>query len=326
METAWCFAMAEQVLADLAGRRPLVGVAMKWVPLRTLVDPLTGAVSVDDRLAGASPADRAALEIALRYAERVGADVVVVCVGPLAAETMLRSAVACGAHRAVRVDPGQYEQQPNTTDVARALAAVFEELSGHSPERLLLVCCGDWSLDRGSASVPPLLAHFLGVPHALGLVAVRFVPAVDNPLADNPLADNPVADNPWLVECERRLDGGRREILRVTGPAVVSLEGAVAALRRASLGGVLAAHDSMIEVLYRSMDASQAGVTLERVSAHRPMPRPVASISADNPGHRVSLVLGVGTERRPPMRVTLDPDAAASLIVEQLILWGQPRG
>ena len=73
-------------------------------PLRVEVNPLTGAVSSDDRLAGASPADEAALEYALRLADRWGWDVVVATTGNRRCEPMLRAALACGATRAVRVD------------------------------------------------------------------------------------------------------------------------------------------------------------------------------------------------------------------------------
>ena len=39
------------------GGSPRIGVALKYVPLRVEVNPLTGTVSADDRLSGASPAD-----------------------------------------------------------------------------------------------------------------------------------------------------------------------------------------------------------------------------------------------------------------------------
>ena len=56
------------------------------------------------RAAGASDADQAALEWALRAAEAWGAEVLAVTAGPPAAEAVLRHALAAGAARAVRVD------------------------------------------------------------------------------------------------------------------------------------------------------------------------------------------------------------------------------
>jgi electron transfer flavoprotein alpha/beta subunit len=51
----------------------------------------------DERFAGVSPADRAALEVALTLGERRGEPVVVMTAGPAGAERSLRTAVACGA-------------------------------------------------------------------------------------------------------------------------------------------------------------------------------------------------------------------------------------
>ena len=47
----------------------------------------------------------------------------------------------------------------------------------------------------------------------------------------------------------RRLDGGRREVLAVPPPAVLSVEGAVARLRRASLPAELESRRAVIEVV-----------------------------------------------------------------------------
>ncbi|MHB8466533.1 MAG: adenine nucleotide alpha hydrolase family protein, partial [Acidimicrobiales bacterium] len=77
-----------------------VAVCLKWVDDRPVVDPLSGDVRTDARTSGASAADRAALEWALR----MGRPVVAITAGPPQAESMLRDAVATGATHAVRVD------------------------------------------------------------------------------------------------------------------------------------------------------------------------------------------------------------------------------
>ena len=96
----------------------VIGVCMKWVALRPDVDAVAATVMSDDRFAGASASDRAALEWALRLAERRGATVTVVSVGPAGAEQLLREALACGAHRGVRVDSGlPADRQPTSRAV-----------------------------------------------------------------------------------------------------------------------------------------------------------------------------------------------------------------
>ncbi len=79
----------------------MIAVCLKWVDLRPEADA-TGTVHTDDRFAGVSQADRAALEWALRHGEATGSPVMVVTLGPPAAEQALREALACGAVRAVR--------------------------------------------------------------------------------------------------------------------------------------------------------------------------------------------------------------------------------
>ncbi|MEO5679585.1 MAG: putative mycofactocin-associated electron transfer flavoprotein, partial [Acidimicrobiales bacterium] len=124
-----------------------VAVCQKWVDRRPEVDALTGAVSADPRTRGPSAADQAALEWALRAAGAWGSPVLVVTAGPVGADGMLREALAAGADRAVRVD---LEITAPSPAVAAALAGIVAGAA--------LVLCGDWSLDRGSGSVPAYLA------------------------------------------------------------------------------------------------------------------------------------------------------------------------
>ena len=191
---------------------PIIIACLKWV-----AHP---GEPHDERFAGASPADRAALELALQQAKELGGTVTAVTVGPPATETVLRDAVAAGADRAVRVDG---PAAMLSSDVAAGIAGVAEGAAW--------VWCGDYSLDRGTGSVPAFLAAALGAQQALGVIDVQFA------------APGPAA------RVTRRLDGGRREVLDVTGPAVVSVEGAVADLRRAGLGALRVATSASIDVV-----------------------------------------------------------------------------
>ena len=275
------------------GRR--IGVALKWVDLRPEVDPLSGSVHDDGHSMGCSPADRAALEWALVLAERWSADVTVATVGPVGAEALLRDAVAAGATEAVRVEASGDEPSER---VAAALADVFAGAD--------LVCCGDYSTDRGSGSVPAYLAAHRGAAQALGLVLVD------------------VGDDGLTVT--RRLDGGRREVLAVRPPAVLSVEGSSAELRRAGLSAVLAAREVEIDVRPGAAPAAAWG-TVVRVTAVTPY-RPRAQVlPAPSPEldvrDRVLALTGALTERTPPRTVHADAVEAADLVLEQLRAWGE---
>ncbi len=262
----------------------MIVVGWKWV-----------AVDGDERWAGVSDADRAALETALRLAEQSGDEVTVVTVGEPAAEHALREAVAAGAARAVRVDA---PHGLASDAVATAIAAVAAEATW--------VVCGDASADRGTGAVPAHLAAELGAAQALGLVAV----------------DPPAGDG--TVRVTRRLDGGRREILDVRAPAVLAVEGAVARLRRASVPAELAARRAPIERLI----GPRHPVDVDDVShPYRPRPRVLAAPTGDalERVRRLTDAAGAAVASHGDA-VTLAPPEAAERILASLVLWGYLDG
>lgn len=269
--------------------RAAIGVAWKYVPLRVEVNPLTGAVGTDNRMAGASPADEAALEYALRLAETWDWDVRVASAGDHRCEPMLRTAMASGASSAVRVALPEDTAAPV---VAAALAVALGDCA--------MVLCGNYSLDRGSASVPAFLAGYLGAAQALGLVCVQ-----------------PVGVG--RIEAERRLDGGRRERLAVSAPGVLSVEPAGVRLRRASLPGVLRARGAPLPVLPAPMPYvldPAAGTRRPYRPRPKALPAPAANLSARE---RMLSLTGALTDRRVPAVVaTTDPAEAAETLLRFL--------
>ena len=288
-------------VSNPAPESPIV-VCMKWVALRPEIDPLTGAVVTDERWSGPSLADQAALEWALRIAETRSITVHVIAVGTAAADAMLRDALAAGASAVTRVhlDDGD-EHQPTSACIARLLADVARPLDP------AMVLCGDWSLDRGSASVPSFLAAELSLDAACGLVHLE-------------------QPDSRRLEVERRLDGGRREVLVETGPAVLAVEGATARLRRAPLSGVWHARTAAVRVVTVETGDVEWEPTPQRAGPFRPRARILdAPVDAD-PRRRVEALTGAHTGRTPPQRLTLDPDAAADVILGRLRAWGQLPG
>ena len=267
-----------------------LAVCWKWVDHRPDIDPLTGAVqSGDARFGGVSEADAAALELALRTAEAWGARVRVVSAGGPDADRALRDALAAGAHDVVRVDLD-----------TRAASAVTAAALADAVADAALVWCGDYSPDRGSGSVPVFLAAHLGAAGAFGAVAVD------------------VLDD--RLHIVRRLDGGRREVLDVTAPAVISVEGAVASLRRAPLAATLRAERHEVRVI--------DGPTLPDVP-HRPLrpfrprPRGVPAPRGATALDRVRELTGTtATSSNRTEVVHLEPQAAAERILEALRQWG----
>jgi len=188
-----------------------------------------------------------------------------------------------------------YPDEPSAL-VAAAIADVARDPA------LSFVVCGAYSIDRGSGSVPAFVAAHLGIAQALGCVTLT------------------IGDD-GAVGGDRRLDGGRREVVRANGPCVLSVEGGSARLRRAPLHAVVASRDVDVEVVRPSIEPLTGGAA--RRSPFRPrarvLPPPPVDLSARE---RILALTGALTEREPPQLLVLDPDAAADRILDQLRTWG----
>jgi electron transfer flavoprotein beta subunit len=283
---------------------PLVVVCLRVADLRPEVDPLTGALTRSAHGVGLSAADEAALERALTIAQAWAGRVLAVCAGPAAADGPLRAAAALGAE-ILRVawppapagsghggTPGGARDEPlgrvadYLADVAgdtRALAdALVDAIRAVGEPALVL--CGDHSPDRGTGALPAQLAHALGAAQALGLVDLRAEQAADG-------------QRRWLLG-ERRLDGGRRERLRIPAPAVCSAEAAGVRLRRASLPALLAAGDLAVPAVEAA--AGRRPVSVAAVHAYRPRTRVVPPPPGGTPRERLLALTGALVAHEPP--------------------------
>ena len=253
----------------------MIAVCIKWIG--------------GSETSGMSAADEAAVEMALRHAEATRSSLIAVSVGGPAADQCLRRALACGVSTAIRVDAAD---NMDSAWVAAALGPVV----AHSTA----VWCGDYSVDRGTGSVPAFLAALLDRQQALGLVSVDF-------------------GDPLRVT--RRLDGGRREVLRVTGPAVLSVEGSVARLRRAPLRAALTAQKA--EVLPYGTTSVQTGNTSGiAIRSYRPRARVLPAPIGATPLDRLRALTDASAAPQPGETVEASPAEAAQRIIELLTDWG----
>jgi len=264
-----------------------IAAVLKWVDLRPDVDPLEGTVRHDDRTSGFSLADAAALECALLLGEAWQLPVAAITAGPPGAQAVLRDAAAFGPRRLVLV----------TADIDAPSEAIAEALAPLL-DGAAVVCCGDYSADRGSGSVPAFLAHQLEAAQALGLTGLT-------------------PRTPGCLIAQRRLDGGRREHLQVTAPAVISVEPGAARLRRASLSGLLAAREAVIEVAEGAVTHGSR-VQVMSTAPYRPRPKMLPPPHDPLPRARLLALTGALTERTPPRVVRASCDEAADELISYL--------
>ncbi|MCB1269821.1 MAG: hypothetical protein KDB31_00235, partial [Microthrixaceae bacterium] len=153
-----------------------------------------------------------------------------------------------------------------------------------------------------SGSVPAVVAHHLGFAQALGLIELD--------------------PGPGTLRAVRRLDGARREVVSVDGPAVLSVEGSVAALRRAPLGAATSAAMTSEAVEVVRTDPHHAPERPTRVVPWRPPPRAVPAPNEADAFSRIVALTGAMADHSPPRSVEGTPEMAAELILEQLRTWG----
>lgn len=256
------------------------------------VDALSGAVTEDARGARLGAPDAAALEVALTIASQANTSLCAVSAGGSAALESLAMASEVGVDRLVHV---VVDDNVAPLDIAAHLASFLSNLPP------ALIVAGAHGADFGSAIVPAAVAHHLGAQQALGLVAVQRQP------------------NGSLTGL-RRLDGGARERLAVHAPAVISVEGGVASLRRGTLGATLRASSSPVETF--QPQSWPGSVVNGSPQPYRPQPLVVAPPVGDAALDRVRVLTGAGQAASPARSVELSPEDAAEAILDRLGAWG----
>lgn len=189
------------------------------------------------------PIDAAALEAGVTLVEQQGGDLTVVTVGTPDDDDVLRTALARGAARAVRVNATPNDGREAAMLLAEAITV------DRSPDLVLL---GASSSDHGGG------ATGAGVAHELALPLVQNVVAIDSVDAD-------------AATVERRCDGGYREFVRVKLPAVLTVDRSIAAPRFPTTAARLRAQSTPIELFE---PPSRPAVALAAVSPQYQMPPP----------------------------------------------------
>lgn len=238
-----------------------IAVCIKRVPdmdVRFSISPDGKSLDPRDLKYDLSDFDGYAVEAALQINEKQGpGEVVVISLGPDAAQETIRKALGIGADRAVLL---------KTDDVPFDGAAVAEALAVELKEGGYdLILFGRAANDTGNQSVGPMTAHRLGLP------AVTAVSRLEISAGKG--------------KAERQLEGAV-ETVEFPLPAVVTIDEGVARPRLASLKGIMAAKKKPLEV--KPAQLGTVRLTVEKIEL--PADRPPGRIVGEGPGAVPELV------------------------------------
>ncbi len=154
--------------------------------------------------------DNYAVEEAVLLKEKFGGSVTAITIGAEDDEEILRRALAMGADRAIRIEPGGHD--PDAFVLSKILAKLIQGLEYD------LVLTGVQADDDNCAMVGIMLAEHLGLAHAA--VVTGFEPREDQA----------------IVRVE--LEGGMDEVSRIRLPALLSIQTGINEPRYVSIMGI----------------------------------------------------------------------------------------
>ena len=209
-----------------------------------------------------NPYDEFAIEEAVKTRDaNPGSQVFVVSVGPKKRTAdSVRTALAMGADEGILVDA------PESLDsfaTAQVLAQVITQEGGAQ-----LIFAGKLAIDDNAASVPQMVAEFLGMPHTS--VVSKF------------------SLTPEAALVERDVEGGAKEIVQMARPAMIAANKGLNLPRYASLPGIMKAKKKVL----KELDANALGLTLQNktkiLSLELPADKPPVKMLTGESSHQAS--------------------------------------
>jgi electron transfer flavoprotein beta subunit len=245
-----------------------ITVCVKQVPsteTKIRINTQTGFVDTSDIDWVVNPYDEYALETALRLKEKAGAgSITAVTLGPDRAKTALRTSLAMGLDSAVQLTDQAFDGI-DALAVGRVLAAAIKR------QPFDLVLCGKQAVDDDQATVPPAIAHFLGIPH------VSVVAELEADFAAG------------TIVARREIEGAT-EVVHARVPCLVTVQKGDYEPRYPTLKGMMASKKKEIPVL----GATELGIApaalprhLENIEDRLPRGRKPGRVLEGEPGQVV---------------------------------------
>lgn len=280
-------------------------VCVKPVPDVSIVllAPDMSQIDSGDLVYVVNPPDMIAVEAAVQIKERVGnSQITLVSIAPPQTKRLLHHCLAVGADNAVLVwdkELSNVDGFITATILSRAVA-----LSQYD-----LILCGDTAADTEAGQVGGMLAEMVGIPLVSKVVNIEVSPRHDRVIVDG------------------KLEGGKRQIVEVILPALLSVDASLTEPRYSSLPSLIAAlRKDIKEYDVRAIGISPAEVgsrgsrtTVTTLSTPKPRPKklftPDSTLSAEE---RMRLVISGGVTKKKENLFEDSPEGLSMKFIEFL--------
>ena len=248
-----------------------------------------------------NPADEYALEEGLRLKDRFpDSDVTAISMGPPESEPVLRRCLALGADKVLLLWDEAFRAS-DTLTTARILAAAIRQVEFD------VVLCGKRASDGDTGQVGAQLAELLGLPAVTSVLQLE------------------VKGGETLVH--RRLERGRREVLRCPLPALLAVDEGINRPRYPKLRVLLRSLEAEIprrglaDLGLRADEVGEAGSCAQVVNLSPPKPITKGLFIPDSslsPEERWEQIVSGGMEERHGDIIQGPPDTVAERLLKFL--------
>ncbi len=257
------------------------------VPIKRVPDPALktkvkdGAIDLTGANWVVNPFDEYAVETALRLCENgeagtrvAGNEIVVVTIGPEDAAQQLRSALATGADRAIRVDADD-----KALDAGVVVAALLQIIAAEKPDLVLL---GKQAVDGDANQVGQMLAGRLGWAQATFAASIELAADQTSVLVGREVdagVEYKRIGTPGIITVDLRIVAPNSVKNNVTPAAFAYPDGP----RYASLKGIMAAKKKPMDVKKLADYGVTTTAVTREVAVELPAARAAGQIVADIP-------------------------------------------
>lgn len=267
------------------------------------IDFQAGRPDPEDVVYIVNPLDKVALEAAARLKETMTApptSVTLITLGPPEAEEALRRCLTWGADEAVHLWDRGFENLD-----AFATAAVLAQAISRLGFDLIL--CGQQSLDGETGQVGPMIAERLDIPHVAAVTRLE------------------LSSDRTHALVHRRMERGRREVVRCQLPALLTVDRGLNQPRYPSFEACLAARRKEVQRWDASfLEMEGITPTTQHLGIFPPRPRPKKIFTPDSSlsaADRMKQMMsgGLAQKKSGSSLIEEDPEKAASQAAQFII-------